>query len=141
MRLNNSIKYSLLFLSLLVLSCTSRYKVPEDIIQQQKMADIMWDVVTAQTLATELNIKDSSVSVAATAVRLTSEVYRIHGINKAEYDKSYAWYLNRPDLFRVVFDSLYTQQQRNNVPTLQKRYDRMKQDSLRSKFLKNAKGL
>ena len=103
------------------------------------MGALLWDIIQAQTFAKELHNRDSTLNLSKTSLALVDKVYSLHNVSKKEFDKSYTWYQSRPDVFRVVFDSLYTQQQRNNVSFLQKRYDYLKRDSLREKFQKNAK--
>ncbi len=136
--MNRSIIFILL---LFCVSCTNRYDVPSGIIQKDKMGDIMWDLIQAQTFAKEVHNKDTSLSLSKTSLTFTEQVYRVHHISKKEFDESYKWYQSRPDILRVVFDSLYTQKQRDNVRFIQKKYDNLGQDSLRTKFLKNAKDL
>lgn len=101
----------------------------------------MWDLIQAQTFAKEMHNKDTSLSLSKTSLTFTEQVYRVHHISKKEFDKSYEWYQSRPDILQVVFDSLYTQKQRDNVKFIQKKYDNLRQDSLRTKFLKNEKDL
>lgn len=134
-------KISLISLLFIFTSCSNRYDVPSSILQKQEMGDILWDMVQAQNLALQLRMKDSTVDVSGTALELTNEVYRLHKISKAEFDKSYGWYMSRPDLLRVVIDSVYVQRTRENTGRIQMRYDKRKQDSIRAKFLKNAKSL
>lgn len=109
----------LIFL-LVLFSCNSEDKPPSKIIQPKEMKSILWDVIRAQTLANEIAKKDSSVSVVTETKLLSAKVFSIHKTDSAHFNKSYNWYVKHPDVLKIIFDSLYTQKQREN-DTLRRR--------------------
>ena len=50
-------------------------------------------------------------------MKLYKEVFTIHHTTKDEFNKSYQFYLSRPDLSKSLFDSLsaYANRQRNEM--------------------------
>ncbi len=117
-------------LFIFIFSCSSKDKAPSTIIQPKDMKSILWDVMSAQNLATALQMKDSSINAIAETKALTQKVFEIHKITPADFDKSYNWYVKHPEAMKLIFDSLYTQKQReNNLQTKVKNL----QDSLQKK--------
>lgn len=109
------IKY--IFLSLLcfaVFSCRDKNKVPSEIIGQKEMQSVLWDVIRAQVLSLELAHKDSTINEIAYTKTLTKRIFEIHKISATDFDKSYSWYTNHPELMKVIFDSLSARKQKEN---------------------------
>ena len=76
------------------------------------MQSILWDVMRAETLASEIGRKDSSVDVAIQTKFFSQKVFSIHKTDSATFNKSYNWYLKHPDVLTIIFDSLYVQKER-----------------------------
>ena len=100
---------------IILFSCSSQNKAPSGIIQPKEMKNIMWDVMRAQALAVEITRKDSSLNDTAETKALVQKVFEIHKIKFVDFDKSYNWYIKHPEAMKVIFDSLYTQKQRNEL--------------------------
>jgi hypothetical protein len=96
----------------LFVSCIGKNKVPSEIIQPGEMQKIFWDVIRAQELSIEIARKDSTVNEIAETKVLTQKVFEIYKITSTEFNQSYIWYTNHPDIIRIVFDSLNAQKQR-----------------------------
>ena len=106
-------KQLLIVLSLLFfISCSPKVEVPEDILRQEEMKAVMWDVMRAQYLANQVARTDSLTNVSAETKVLTGKVFEIHKISAKDFEKSYSWYLKNPQLMSVIFDSLLVQKQR-----------------------------
>ena len=78
------------------------------------MQDILWDVIRAQALSGEMARRDSSINEIAETQLLTRKVFEIHNITPSAFDLSYAWYTSHPEMMRIVFDSMHSQNQRQN---------------------------
>ena len=115
-------------------SCSGKNKVPAEIIQPDKMQNILWDVMRAQALSTEIARKDSSINEIAETKVLTQKVFEIHNITSTSFTRSYSWYTNHPDIMRIVFDSLNAQNQRETQLEMKERNHPLKLDT--SKKLK-----
>ncbi len=104
----------LLVIFTLLWSCSEKNKIPAEIIQPNEMQNILWDVMRAQALSTEIARKDTSINEIAETKVLTQKVFEIHNITSTAFTRSYSWYTNHPDVMRLVFDSLNAQNQRES---------------------------
>lgn len=107
---------NIFFLAILFLfvSCLEKNKVPSEIIRPKEMQSILWDVIRAQTLSSQLVRKDSAINQIAETKALTQKVFQIHNIKASDFERSYAWYTNHPDIIKVIFDSISSQNQRES---------------------------
>ncbi|MEP7250784.1 MAG: DUF4296 domain-containing protein [Ginsengibacter sp.] len=125
-----------IFFCSMILSCSRTNKVPREIIPADQMSAILWDVIRAQVMANEVSRNDSSMNAVTRTKSLTQKVFEIHKVTSSSFDKSYEWYSGHPDILRLMFDSLYTQKQRENESQMKDRYNHINRDSLSRKFLK-----
>src|SRR5690349_5897680 len=89
------------------ISCTNNSKVPKDVIPKAKMEKVLWDMMLADRFATEFLKRPGDSAYSDTAVlKVYQQVFNIHGITKDDFLKSYKFYLNHPDIARVMFDSI-----------------------------------
>jgi predicted neuraminidase len=112
--------FFLVLLSMLF-SCGKNNTPPPSLIQPKEMQSILWDVMRAETLASEIARKDSSVDVAIETKSLSQKVFSIHKTDSANFNKSYNWYVKHPDVLKIIFDSLYIQKERENHLRLKKK--------------------
>ncbi|MEO8412326.1 MAG: DUF4296 domain-containing protein [Ginsengibacter sp.] len=115
----------------LLVSCSGKNKVPAEIIQPKEMQSILWDVIRAQALSTEIARKDSTTNEVTETKALNKKIYGIHKITPATFDKSYAWYTNHPDMMRLIFDSLNVQKQKDNELFMREKNTPKKIDSIK----------
>jgi len=97
-----------LFIILIILNfaCIRNNKVPKDIIPQNKMRNIMWDLMRADAYVTDFVMKDSTRDKKAESAKLYEKIFDIHATTRETFKKSLTFYQNRPDLFKVISDSL-----------------------------------
>lgn len=105
-------KFLYLIFLMTLFSCGKSKKPPSTVIQPKEMQSILWDVMRAETLASEIGRKDSSVDVAIQTKFFSQKVFSIHETDSATFNKSYNWYLKHPDVLTIIFDSLYVQKER-----------------------------
>lgn len=97
----------LLFTMLSTLSCGNSKRIPDDIIPKEKMENIFWDMIMADRLAAQYILKDSAIKdVKKESFMVYDKVFQTHRISQEEFIKSYKYYISRPDISRVIFDSL-----------------------------------
>jgi Domain of unknown function (DUF4296) len=84
---------------------------------------VMWDMIQADRFASQFLGKDSLQHVKTETFKLYEEVFQLHKITKDEFVHSYKFYLSRPDINKVLFDSLSSWSNRQ-------RADMYKTDSL-----------
>ena len=97
-----------LFIILIILSfgCIRNNKVPKDVIPQNQMRKIMWDLMRADAYVTDFIMKDSIRDKKVESAKLYEKIFEIHATTQETFKKSLAFYQSRPDLFKVVSDSL-----------------------------------
>ena len=115
----------------LFISCLGKNKVPGEIIKPGKMQKILWDVIRAQVLSTEIARKDSTINEIAETKVLTQKVFEIYKITSTTFNQSYFWYTNHPDIMRIVFDSLNAQNQRESQLEMKEKKPPLKLDPLK----------
>lgn len=93
------------FVVIFVISCGSKDVTPKDILSKEKMSQILWDVIRADQFYAEFVARDS-VKAKSERFRLYEEAYKIHGINREIFQKSYHYYSTRPDQLKVIFDTI-----------------------------------
>lgn len=117
-----NISYLIVVFFILV-SCGNKNKVPTEIIQPEKMQNILWDVVRSQALSAEEARKDSTINEIAQTKVFVQKVFKIHNITSLDYDKSYKWYTSHPDIMKVLLDSLSSQIQEDNKLDLKEKHE------------------
>lgn len=93
-----------------VVSCTDKDKIPAGVLPKDKMEKVLWDMIQAERYR-ESFIRDSSTMKTET-FKLYAQVFAIHQVSKDEFIKSYKFYMSRPDIARIMFDSLATRANR-----------------------------
>ncbi|HET9277018.1 MAG TPA: DUF4296 domain-containing protein [Flavitalea sp.] len=93
--------------------CTNTTKVPDDILPRKKMEVILWDMIQADRFNALFQLKDSaSKNVELEKFKLYEQVFAIHKTSKDDFIKSYKYYLSRPDMAKVMFDSMTAKAER-----------------------------
>lgn len=105
-------------------ACTRNDKIPDGIIGKEKMESILWDMIQADRFSTQFLVKDSAkLDVKKETFILYEQVFQINKVTKDEFVKSYKYYLSRPDITRVLFDSLATRANRRKEAVYQKAHE------------------
>ena len=99
----------------LILFYSCKDSVPSGIIKQDKMQQVLWDVLRADALSQEIVKKDSTKSAAVESAILTKKVFLIHHVSEEEFKKSYSYYISHPNLMKTMMDSVNAQQVRKPV--------------------------
>ena len=97
-----------LFIILIIsnFGCVRDNKVPKDVIPQNQMRKIMWDLMRADAYVNDFIMKDSTLDKKAESAKLYEKVFDIHTTTRESFKKSLAFYQSRPDLFKAISDSL-----------------------------------
>jgi hypothetical protein len=117
----------------ILFSCSGKNKIPPEIIQQKEMQNILWDVIRAQALSAEMARKDSTINEVAETKILTQKVFEIHHTTSSAFDQSYSWYTGHPEMMRIIFDSMYIQNQRQNDFRMKRGYKLFKEDPIKKR--------
>jgi hypothetical protein len=97
-----------LFISLIILAfgCIQDKKIPKDVLPQNEMRKIMWDLMRADAYVSTFIMKDSTKNQKTESAILYEEIFDIHSTTQETFKKSLAFYQSRPDLFKAISDSL-----------------------------------
>ena len=99
-----------LFIILMVFAagCTRDKKIPKGILSQNEMRKIMWDLMRADAYVSEYIMKDTTRKhdQKAESAILYEQVFDMHATTKETFIKSRNFYESRPDLLKVITDSL-----------------------------------
>jgi hypothetical protein len=122
----------LFFALFFLISCTDKNKIPNDILPKEKMQAVLWSMISAGEFLNGYILNKDSVDKTAESSKIYGQVFQIHHITKEEFDKSYLYYREHPELMKVILDSL-SRKQTYTVEKFQKR-----EDSLRNRVLKDS---
>ena len=109
----NRLILMLMILFLFMQSCTGRKSIPSDVLKPDKMSKVLYDVLVAEGYTESYLYKDSSRTKEDRMNEELDKVLAIHKVSQETFMKSYDFYKNRPDLFKVITDSLNEKSQRN----------------------------
>src|SRR6188474_2211864 len=87
-------------------ACVRNNKIPKGIISQNEMRKLMWDLMRADAYISDFVMKDSTRNQKAESAKLYEQVFTIHSTTEDVFKKSLAFYQSRPDLLKVITDSL-----------------------------------
>ena len=99
-------------LLLLVFGCVRSDRVPKNIIPQNEMRKIMWDLMRADAYVSDFIMKDSTRDKKTESALLYEKIFAIHSTTQEAFKKSMAFYETRPDLLKVITDSLRSDEKR-----------------------------
>ena len=92
--------------------CVRNNRIPKDIISQNDMRKIMWDLMRADAYVSDFIMKDSTRNKKAESAVLYEKIFAIHSTTEEAFKKSMAFYVTRPDLLKVITDSLRSDEKR-----------------------------
>ena len=116
------------FLSLsiiLIVSCREKKGLPADILPQDKMRDILWDMISASQYLNLYVLPKDSVDKLVASAKVYGQVFQVYKISKAQFDKSYSYYREHDVLLKPILDSL-SRRQAYSIERLQKRDDTLR---------------
>ena len=109
-------RLALPFLVLFAIACTNTTKTPTSVISKQKMEAVLWDLIQADRFSTLFLARDSAeVNISLENIKLYQQVFQVHKISKDDFIKSYKFYLSRPDITKVIFDSIAVKAERQRA--------------------------
>jgi hypothetical protein len=96
-----------LFITLFI-ACTNKDKIPSDVLPRDEMEKVMWDMIQADRFSSQFLERDSVAkkNLKTETFKLYEKVFQLHKITREEFVHSFKFYLDRPDINRVLFDSL-----------------------------------
>jgi hypothetical protein len=89
--------------------------MPSDVIEFNKMKQVLWDDTKAQVYAKEILSKDSLKNDTVCYNAMKEKILQHHQISKEQYEKSYRYYLQHPELFIRLTDSIIKMQSEKSI--------------------------
>ena len=90
---------------LFIVACSSKNKVPKNILPKQQMEDVLWDLLRGGEFLEIYKLpKDSSLDKKAIAQGWYDEIFRLHKTNRTSFQKSYTWYQQHPAILKELLD-------------------------------------
>jgi hypothetical protein len=116
-----------LLLMFAILSCGSSDKVPKDVLEPRKMERVMTDILMAESFSESYLLLDTTKKRDEWFTGELNKVLAINHISQDQFRKSMDFYKSRPDIFKVIVDSINAKGQRNR----DKIYDMQKKTRLK----------
>ena len=88
-------------------SCSNKNHIPSNIIDQESMGKILFDLALAEEFAMSFVAKDAKSDKDSAIAIEVEKVMKIHHISQEEFRKSYEFYKRRPDLLKIIVDTVH----------------------------------
>ena len=108
--------FPLLIVFFSIISCSDKNRVPKGILPKAKMQDVIWDMVSAGEFLNSFRLNKDSVDKMTESLKVYGQVFQFHHITREEFEKSYDWYRQHPDIMNVLLDSLSKRQNVTETP-------------------------
>ena len=95
-----------IILFIFTFGCIQDKKIPKDVLSQNEMRKIMWDLMRADAYVANFIMKDSTRDQKEESALLYEKIFDIHATTRETFKKSLTFYESRPDLFKAISDSL-----------------------------------
>lgn len=90
----------------LFLSCGNKSRDRADLISTPVMTRVLWDMIQVDEFATANILKDTTKNIKIERIKLYQQVFKLHQVSEKEFAFSFKYYTGRPDLMKLMFDSL-----------------------------------
>ncbi|MBS1763298.1 MAG: DUF4296 domain-containing protein [Bacteroidetes bacterium] len=83
----------------------------KNILPEEKMQSVLWKLIKADVYVTDFVNKDSSHDASSINNELQNQIFAKEGINRKQFEESFNYYTDHPELFKNIFDTIL---KRNN---------------------------
>lgn len=98
---------SLILILCFLIACRDKSKTPSDVLPKEKMEKVLWDMMLADRFASQFLSRDTAnKNITEETFKVYAQVFSIHNISREEFVKSYKFYMTRPDLSKVIMDTI-----------------------------------
>jgi hypothetical protein len=106
-------KLIILVVLIFAFSCKGKDKVPEGVLEPAKMEKVMTDLLMSESFAESYLLIDTSKKRDEWFTGELNKVLAVQDVTQDQVRKSLDFYKTRPDLFKVIIDSINARAQRN----------------------------
>jgi hypothetical protein len=111
--------------------CVNNNKVPKGILSKDEMRGLVWDLMQVDTYAQTYIAKDTLKNLKKERTILFQQVFDLHKVSRDEFEKSFDYYMGRPDLTQSIFDTLASRQAQQRQEEARRHQDSIRQKELR----------
>lgn len=101
-----------LLISFLLFRCGNKTRGGIQIIPTPKMTTVIWDMIQVDEFATANILKDTTKNIKLERIKLYQHVFKLHKVSEKEFSNSFNYYTGRPDIMKMIFDSLSSRAER-----------------------------
>lgn len=116
----------IVFTILLLGGCANTDSIPGDILSKDKMETIIWQLVQSDEYANGRAAKDSTIKINAEKAKVYQQVFELNGTSMPEFKKSYAFYMEHPNISKEMFDSISARANRQHMELYTGKKDSLK---------------
>ncbi len=106
-------RLTILVILALFFSCKSRDSIPEGVLGTQKMEKVMTDMLMSESFAESYLLLDTTKKRDEWFTGELNKVLAIQDVTQDQFRKSLNYYKTRPDLFKVIIDTINARALRN----------------------------
>lgn len=92
-----------------------------DVIEKNRMANILYDIALAEAFVETYQLKDSSLNKDSALQKEIDLVLKFHGVEPQRFSKSYQFYQQHPQDFKILIDTANSRAIRNRENSYSRR--------------------
>ena len=109
----------ILFIVLLFVSCSSETSVPNDLLQPDKMTDVMEDIYLSEGIVANIGSQDRAAE-RQMAIDYYSVVYKKYKVDSTIFRKSFDYYSMHPKLMQEIHEQVIDRLSKKNLELYKK---------------------
>ena len=94
----------------------------QGILGKQKMQAVLWDIIEADVFTEQFVKKDSLKNAPVENMQLQNKIFALHKVSRADFYKSYDYYISHADQMKVILDSITAKGERDRTMMMQHHY-------------------
>ncbi|MDE3250224.1 MAG: DUF4296 domain-containing protein [Bacteroidota bacterium] len=95
-----------------LLACSGDDQAPAGVIPVKNMQTIVWQLMQADEYVNMVLTKDTLKKSSTERIKRYQQIFALNKVSEAEFRSSYRYYLDHPDIAKVMFDSIVAVAQR-----------------------------
>lgn len=107
-------------------ACANNDTIPGDIIPRQKMETIIWQLIQSDEYANILANHDTLRKASTEKMKVYQQVFDLNRTSLVEFKKSYSFYMEHPNISKVMFDSISVKANRQHAEIYNQKKDSLK---------------
>lgn len=105
-----------LLVPVVLFACSGKNHIPTGVLQPKEMQEVLWDVMRSDEMVDIQSEKDSLFRSSEKRYMYYDTIFALHHISRQKFQNSVNFYQNRPDLLKVIIDTLQKKSERYSSP-------------------------